>query len=74
MDRSRLPQPQWSAKEQPPYKSPKNSLEIEIQLVWQAVIHKHKISVDEDFSAIGGTMMHAVIINAVLRWDTAWAC
>lgn len=43
-------------------------MEIEVQLIWHAVLNQQRISTDADFSAIGGNMMHAVIINAVMRY------
>ncbi|KAK9856141.1 hypothetical protein WJX84_010553 [Apatococcus fuscideae] len=66
--RGALPQPDWTRRRAVPYTAPRNSLEIEVQLIWQAVIGLSKpISIHEDFSGVGGNMLHAVIINAIFR-------
>lgn len=66
--RGALPQPDWTRRRHVPYTAPRNSLEIEVQLIWQAVIGLNKpISIHEDFSGVGGNMLHAVIINAIFR-------
>ena len=76
--RGALPQPDWKKRREVPYTAPRSTLEIEVQLIWQAVIGLNKpISIHEDFSGVGGNMLHAVIINAIFRytWQTgALAC
>lgn len=68
VDRDSLPQPDWSLQQaEQKYRAPKNGMETQIQLLWQAVLNQQRISCDADFSALGGNMLHAVIINAVLR-------
>jgi len=68
VDRSALPAPRWSEKVVPPYVPPQNRLEMEVQLIWVAVMNKKEmISCDADFSAVGGNMMHAVISNGIVR-------
>ena len=53
----------------PAYLPPQNRLEMEVQLIWVAVMNKKEmISCDADFSAVGGNMMHAVISNGIVRW------
>lgn len=69
MDRSLLPEPNWSNKLNRPYLPPQSRLEMEVQLIWKAVLNKKEmISCDADFSAIGGNMMHAVIANGIVRY------
>ena len=66
VDRAALPAPDWSLKVARPYLPPQNRLEVEVQLIWQAVMNKKdRISCDADFSDIGGNMMHAVIANGM---------
>ncbi len=69
VDRAALPSPKWSEKVVPPYLPPQNRLEMEVQLIWVAVMNKKEmISCDADFSAVGGNMMHAVISNGIVRY------
>ena len=68
-----LPQPDWSLQKATVYKPPRNSLEMEVQLIWQAVIGRDSISIDANYSSVGGNMMHAIIINAVLRYGLSMA-
>ena len=71
VDRAALPAPRWLDKVVPPYLPPQNRLEMEVQLIWVAVMNKKEmISCDADFSAVGGNMMHAVISNGIVRWGS----
>ena len=65
--RDALPAADWRHQPVRQYRAPRDSLEIEVQLIWQAVIGLERISIDDDFSSIGGNMLHAVIINAIFR-------
>lgn len=68
VDRPALPAVDWSLKVKRPYLPPQSRLEVEVQLIWQAVLNKkERISCDADFSDIGGNMMHAVIANGIVR-------
>lgn len=68
VDRTALPMPDWSMKVPRSYLAPRNRLEMEVQLIWQAVLNKSDmISIDADFSELGGNMMHAVIANGIVR-------
>ena len=73
VDRQALPEPNWGLKVPRSYIAPRNRLEMEVQLIWQAVLNKNEmISTDADFSELGGNMMHAVIANGIVRcvWGT----
>ena len=68
VDRSALSAPVWAAKPTKVYLPPQSRLEMEVQLIWKAVLNKKDmISCDADFSDIGGNMMHAVIANGIVR-------
>ena len=72
MDRALLPEPRWGEKLIRPYLPPQSRLEMEVQLILKAVLNKKEmISCDADFSAIGGNMMHAVIANGIVRYDSS---
>lgn len=68
VDRAALPAPQWDQRFIQPYLPPQSRLEMEVQLIWVAVMNKKEmISCNADFSEIGGNMMHAVIANGIVR-------
>ena len=68
MDRGALPAPDWSLRVPRTYVPPQSRLEMEVQLIWQAVLNKRDmISCNADFSELGGNMMHAVISNGIVR-------
>ena len=69
VDRARLPRADWSLKVRPPYVAPRTKLEREVQLLWQTVLNQPAmISVEADFTQQGGGMMHAVVVNGIIRW------
>lgn len=68
VDRAALPTPRWDQRVTQPYLPPQSRLEMEVQLIWVAVMNKKEmISCNADFSEIGGNMMHAVIANGIVR-------
>ena len=68
IDRGALPPALWHLKVPRQYQPPQSRLEMEVQLIWQAVLNKKEmISCDADFSEVGGNMMHAVIANGIVR-------
>ncbi|KAK9803102.1 hypothetical protein WJX73_003138 [Symbiochloris irregularis] len=68
VNRRALPRPNWTVKLRRSYVAPRNKTEMEVQLIWQAVLNKQEmISTDADFSELGGNMMHAVIANGIVR-------
>ena len=68
IDRGALPPALWHLKAPRQYQPPQSRLEMEVQLIWQAVLNKREmISCDADFSEVGGNMMHAVIANGIVR-------
>lgn len=68
VDRARLPRADWSLKVTPPYMAPRSKLEREVQLLWQTVLNQPAmISVEADFTQQGGGMMHAVVVNGIIR-------
>ena len=68
IDRGALPPALWHLKVPRQYHPPQSRLEMEVQLIWQAVLNKKEmISCNADFSEVGGNMMHAVIANGIVR-------
>ena len=68
VNREQLPRPDWSLKVVPPYAAPRSKLEREVQLLWQTVLNQPAmISVEADFTQQGGGMMHAVVVNGIIR-------
>ena len=68
VNRDQLPRPDWSLKVAPSYVAPRNKLEREVQLLWQTVLNQPAmISVEADFTQQGGGMMHAVVVNGIIR-------
>ena len=69
VDRRALPRADWSLKVVPPYVAPRTKLEREVQLLWQTVLNQPAmISVEADFTQQGGGMMHAVVVNGIIRY------
>ena len=63
-----LPRADWSQQINPPYVAPRTKLEREVQLLWQTVLNRRSmISVEADFTQQGGGMMHAVVVNGIIR-------
>ena len=63
-----LPREDWSQQIHPPYVAPRTKLEREVQLLWQTVLNRRSmISVEADFTQQGGSMMHAVVVNGIIR-------
>ena len=71
VDRDMLPAEDWSQQINPPYVPPRSKLEREVQLLWQTVLNQRSmISVEADFTQQGGGMMHAVVVNGIIRSES----
>ncbi len=52
------------------YIAPRNSLESELAEIWQEILHQEKVSVEDDFFALGGDSLQVIILLIEIeeRW------
>jgi hypothetical protein len=66
IDRTSLPQPDWDVPEQK-YVEPRNPTEETLCRLWQAVLHRERIGIHDNFFKIGGHSLLAAQVATRMR-------
>lgn len=58
---------EWPAEERPAYRPPGTGAERVLAAVWQEVLESDRVGLDDDYFALGGDSIHAIVIVAKAR-------
>lgn len=71
LDISKLPLPEDVINDQSAYEPPATEMEQMLVVIWQQVLHREQIGVNDHFMSIGGDSIKAIQITGKLR-DAGW--
>ncbi|VBB05116.1 phosphopantetheine attachment site [Lucifera butyrica] len=69
VDRKALPQPEEDLSAGVGYIAPRHEMDARIQAVWQEVLGREKIGIDDNFFSLGGNSIKAIQVAARLALD-----
>jgi len=67
IDRKALPAPELAQAEEAVATTPLTQLELQVKAVWEAVLKREQISVNDNFYEIGGHSVNAIMITSRLK-------
>ncbi|MEU1805438.1 non-ribosomal peptide synthase/polyketide synthase [Streptomyces sp. NPDC019937] len=67
LDRSRLPDPDWSQSAAPGYVAPRTATERTLAAVWARILHVERIGVEDNFFSLGGDSILSIQVVSQAR-------